>query len=541
MSRSDLMAKLLRIARLSERCDRTGESPHDVLGESQASSESRRRFSKGVVAATGTAAAWSLTPMAFDAVAKAPREGFDVIRSGKVAVVGAGLAGLAAASELARRGFRPTVFEAADRVGGRVSSLRDVFPGQVVERGGEFIGSSHHTMLGYARGFGLQLEAFGKTSGTTYYDFRGGRYSEAQVAQEYREFSASIREDLDTISHPTADRFSESDAVFDYMSLDDYLDLHQAGPLLRGVIGSAYLAEYGASLDELSAITFLRFVYGDRRTKQAPVGLQGGEFMRVVDGNDRITTRLAETLPTPVTLGHRLVAMRKLSGGALKLTFDVGGATVQGEYDAVVMTLPFSVLRDVELHSSLELPDWKLQAIRGSAMGSQGKLLVGFRERVWQTRHGMTGNGFSDRAFLQSTWEANTSRATATHSVLAAYVGGTRAQAMSASTVQADANGFLASLEQVMPGATAAAARDSRGAVLAHAENWAANPYSKGSHTRNQPGYFTTTAHNEAKPVGNLLFAGEHTSSFYEWQGFMEGAAVSGLRAAGEVLALARL
>jgi monoamine oxidase len=42
-------------------------------------------------------------------------------------------------------------------------------------------------------------------------------------------------------------------------------------------------------------------------------------------------------------------------------------------------------------------------------------------------------------------------------------------------------------------------------------------------------------AHNEAKRIGNVMFAGEHTSSFYEWQGTMEGAALSGLRAAAEV------
>jgi hypothetical protein len=58
----------------------------------------------------------------------------------------------------------------------------------------------------------------------------------------------------------------------------------------------------------------------------------------------------------------------------------------------------------------------------------------------------------------------------------------------------------------------------------------------KGNYTCNHPGYFTTIADNEAKPVGALHFAGEHTSSFYEFQGFMEGAALSGIRAANEVL-----
>ena len=38
----------------------------------------------------------------------------------------------------------------------------------------------------------------------------------------------------------------------------------------------------------------------------------------------------------------------------------------------------------------------------------------------------------------------------------------------------------------------------------------------------------------------NLFFAGETTDSFYEWQGFMEGGANSGIRAANELLALVK-
>jgi len=66
-------------------------------------------------------------------------------------------------------------------------------------------------------------------------------------------------------------------------------------------------------------------------------------------------------------------------------------------------------------------------------------------------------------------------------------------------------------------------------------EHWPTNPFVKGSYTCNHPGYFTTIADNEAKPVGNLYFAGEHTSSFYEFQGFMEGAVLSGVRALHDI------
>jgi monoamine oxidase len=540
MSRSDLMARLLRMARLAERCEQTGETPQEAIGRDQPGSEGRRKFAKGVMAATTAGAAFSLAPGAWG---REKNIGFKPVRpprlAGDIAIVGAGIAGLACATELNRLGLNAHVFEASDRVGGRIASLRGFFPGQVVERGGEFIGASHHTMLGYARELGLALEDYSAPVGDTFYLYGGSRYSEAQVVAEYREFTASIREDIGTLGSPNADRFEASDATLDYMSIADYLDLHGAGSLLRRVIGSAYLAEYGAGIDELSAISFLRFVHGDKRSRQAPFGVHGGEHVRVLEGNDRITTGLAERLPRTAALGHRLVAVRKLSGGKLRLSFEAGGRVIDSDHHAVVLTLPFSVLREVELHPTLGLPAWKTLAIKSTDMGQHSKLMLGFNGPVWRDRHGLNGTGFSDRADVQATWETNPSLATASHAVLSGHFGGARAQAMTAATVQADAGAFLAGLEKVLPGASQAATRDERGQLLAYAENWASNPFSRGSHSTNRPGYFTNTAGHEAKAVGNLLFAGEHTSSFYEWQGFMEGAALSGLRSAGEVIALA--
>jgi Flavin containing amine oxidoreductase len=73
---------------------------------------------------------------------------------------------------------------------------------------------------------------------------------------------------------------------------------------------------------------------------------------------------------------------------------------------------------------------------------------------------------------------------------------------------------FLADLHKVYPGANAFLMRGPGGGVLpVHLENWSRNPLFRGSYTCNQPGYFTTIAGNEAPPVGNLFFAGEHTNS----------------------------
>src|SRR5688500_17881988 len=77
----------------------------------------------------------------------------------KVIVLGAGLAGLAAAYELRRAGHEVTVLEARERAGGRVNTLREPFAdGLHAEDGALFIPQNHDLTLGYARSFGLSLE-----------------------------------------------------------------------------------------------------------------------------------------------------------------------------------------------------------------------------------------------------------------------------------------------------------------------------------------------------------------------------------------------
>src|SRR5512134_3733263 len=82
-----------------------------------------------------------------------------------VTVIGAGLAGLSAAYELHRAGWKVTVLEARPRVGGRVYSLRSFSNGLVAEGGGEFIEETHTRMLTFAKKFHLQLGRVGSWQG----------------------------------------------------------------------------------------------------------------------------------------------------------------------------------------------------------------------------------------------------------------------------------------------------------------------------------------------------------------------------------------
>ena len=67
----------------------------------------------------------------------------------RVAIVGAGLAGLTAAHELSKAGLKSTVYEGSTRLGGRCYTIRS-FPNQIAEHGGEFIDSSHEAIRGLA-------------------------------------------------------------------------------------------------------------------------------------------------------------------------------------------------------------------------------------------------------------------------------------------------------------------------------------------------------------------------------------------------------
>jgi monoamine oxidase len=106
---------------------------------------------------------------------------------------------------------------------------------------------------------------------------------------------------------------------------------------------------------------------------------------------------------------------------------------------------------------------------------------------------------------------------------------------MNPGAVQAEAEAFLADLNLVYPGAAAVASRRSDHTLVAHLEHWPSNPLMLGSYTCYRPGQFTAMAGLEGLPVGNLYFAGEHANSFSEAQGFMEGAALSGLDVAAAI------
>lgn len=543
MSRSPLFEKLARSIRIAHFCDvkkiSTSEGIERISElEVKASKlrSTRREFlaSMGRLALVGAVGSVA-QPMRVHA-ARPSRP--DV----SVGIVGAGLAGLGCGYELKQNGIIATIYDANTRVGGRCFSLGGSFPGpvefsgQVAERGGEFIDNLHKTMLGYAQEFNLELEDVEKNPpGEVFYFFNGEHFPESVVVEEYRDLVASMHVDLRTLTPPTAEKFTQADKDLDLTNLREYLETRGAGEIISKAADAAYVAEYGLEIEEQSCLNFLLFVHADRRSKFRPFGVFSDERYHIIGGNEQIARGLSNKLVGQFELGLNLVKVRKNHMGKIELTFKDGPRTFVATHDTVVLAIPFSTLRDVELDKSLGITDEKLFAIKNLQYGTNAKMMIGFNSRPW-IGQGSKGTSYSDLPNHQNTWETNPTRATQTHAVLTDYSGGHRGANLNPNKVQTEAKLFLQDLDTVYPRALDAATRDSKGKFLVHLEHWPSNPFTKGSYTCNHPGYFTSIADNEAKPEGNLHFAGEHTSSFYESQGFMEGAALSGIRAAQEIL-----
>ena len=461
MSRSPSFRNLARAIRIACYCEENNISTSEGLecaagieAHTAARRASRREFlaNMGKLAVVGSIG--SVVPPIRLALA-APPPGPAL----RVAIVGAGLAGLACADELNMNGIKADLYEANNRVGGRCFSLDGFFPGQVAERGGEFIDNLHKTLLGYANRFKLELEdAEKEPPGEVFYFFNGQHVPESAVVEEFRDLVSAMRDDLRMVGQPTADSHTDAESVLDLTNLRDYLTTRGAGTIVSKAIEEAYIAEYGLEIDQQSCLSFLLFIHADRRSKFRPFGVFSDERYHIIGGNEQIVEGLRKQLDGQIQLGMKLVKARKNAGGEIEIVFKNGSKTVSTTYDAVVFAIPFSTLREVELDASLGLPPWKLFAINELRYGTNAKMMVGFDRRPWLAQ-GSNGGSYSDLANHQTTWETNPTRATDLRAVLTDYSGGTGAPTSIPKRFRWRRCSSSMTLTESTPGRSAAASR----------------------------------------------------------------------------------
>lgn len=449
----------------------------------------------------------------------------------KVAIIGAGLAGLTVAYRLLQNGFGTQVFEGSSRVGGRVLTQRNFNnQGMFCEQGGELVDTGHEELRLLCQELGIPLQpiasAITSPLASELYSVDGVSYSEKQVIEAFKPLAAALVRDQkvlregDSITVPSIENPLGKNSLvksLDRTPLSQYLEKSGMDRWAQRLIANAYMIEYGLEADQQSALNLLILIDADS-SKGFKIFGESDEAFRIEGGSDRLSKALLSRLKakSPVYLEHRLVAIRP-QGSQLRLIFDIRGKTREISTEMVVLTLPPSVLKTIEL-GALPLAPLTNQAINSWGMGTNSKLIFGFKSRYWHT---LKSDGTAFFAPFGQSWETSRMQP-GSAGILTVYTGGDLGQKPPKDLPQQ----ALGQLDRVFP-------RLSHQWDGNHSYNhWAMNPWSLGSYSCPRVGQYSSIygAFSRIELGGRLLFAGEHTS--IDYAGYMNGAVNSANRVA---------
>ncbi|HEY7772333.1 MAG TPA: FAD-dependent oxidoreductase [Marinagarivorans sp.] len=525
----------------------------ETRGQGDAISARRRELLQlSALAATATLAGCGATTPVFN-TARAPYQAGSAL---DVIVVGGGLAGVHCSYRLKESGVNVALFEAAKRTGGRTFSTdKGYFEGdQVAELGGELIDTEHVVMQHFASEFNLQLDNLPKSlpSSVKYgyqYNIDGQFLTQKQIIDAFKPIDKAIREinlELAELENTSTDaavnaRRKEIDAS---TTLLNFLAENGASPTLSKVIHFAFVGEFGLEMDQLSVFNLLDLYPCSRNgscvsyvdtTGSSPEFKPFGdsdEIMRFHDGNEGPAREMTSRLGDAVYTEHALIEL-SVEKGIYSATFSTAnGGKVRAKAPHLVLALPFSTLRKVAIQPGT-LRQSYLDIIHKVSYGTNAKLMGQFKSRKpWRSK-GHDGSLVIDKKTtlgrdMHNLWD--TSRAQAgDYGLWTNFVGGEAGFKIGEGTGEEQWQSLVTPLDAVYPGVKDGYLGNSARML------WPTYKWTLGSYMAIRPGEIelaNNMPHEDND--GTVQFCGEHTSEAF--QGFMEGAAETGARAAAALL-----
>ena len=471
----------------------------------------RRRFLKGL-AATGAIAA---TPIRAATAPNLPRE--------TVLVVGAGLAGLAAAHRLKEAGKRVIVIEARGVPGGRVRTLRGYFDdGLYPELGPNRISDTHVYMLSWLNEFGLNLVPFQPDNLPPVLVLNGVRARADNEAERARlapnlnadergltlaglllKYISALPDELGSPDFDAADpRWKEYDAV----TWPQWLAARGASK------GAIDLMMLGGDSSSFSALFLLQQIMLHRTQRS---------YLKIEDGMDRLPLAIASGLKNEIRYNCELVRLMPSATG-VRATYRSEGREETFAASRAVVAIPFSTLRQVAVDPPFS--PQKRMAISGMLYHEGTRYLFQTRTRFWQGER-LSGGGRSNGP--ADIWDTSFGQS-GTRGIIAMTTGNAGIDRRMIAMSEQERITFGVGLTK------AAYPQLERELQKVYIQRWVDETYAKGAFTIFRPGQMTGWSAAIVRPENRVHFAGEHTSNYSGW---MEGALMSGERAAQEILA----
>jgi monoamine oxidase len=401
-----------------------------------------------------------------------------------VIVVGAGAAGLAAATDLTKAGREVLIVEARDRIGGRMYSTRAPGVPIVVELGAEFI-----------HGTPSEIQWANKR------EMQGSRwYADQDVPQPL----ASNRE-VDEILGPL-DSYSGPDITF-------------ANYLLRyakeaSEESRAWATEYveGFNAADAERVGVHSLVQGDRASEA-----DGGE--RLFCLNDGYSAFAASLLPSRAELAlNTAVDEIRWSRGSV----EIAGKTAQ----AAIVTLPLGVLQSRQVRFAPEIPQ-KLTAAERLAVGPVVRITFRFRERFWESITPELSMLHTHDTHFPTWWSTRPDESP----LLTGWAAAGRAQRLRHNSPDQNKDLAISSLSRLLKVDAA------QYVIEAYTHDWTNDSWAQGAYSYIPAGAMDAPAVLAATVEDTLFFAGEATETSGRGAS-VHGAIATGHRAAAAILSV---
>ncbi len=432
-------------------------------------------------------------------------------------VIGAGMAGLVAAFELARQGHDPLILEAQNRVGGRVYTLRSFAPGLYAEAGAMRIPRVHDLTLKYWNLFGLSLRPFmmGNPKGLVHV---GGKRMTAEEAHQqpgqlpfdvaehergrsvddlWQDATRDLRELLDREGDAGWEQIVRD---YDQYSLREFLVLKgfsEGAIEMYGVINFVEADMNNAVIEEL----------------REDLGKSFEDMQEIVGGTDMLPRALYGELQDRIRFGAEVFATDQ-DADSVTVHFKTEADRFTERADYAICAIPFSVLRQVEQLTSFSHE--KQRAIRQLNYSASTKILFQVSDRIWETDNGIYGGAtvtdLPIRRINYPTPDPTTSRGV----LLASYTWSQHALRWGAMDEETRLEEALDDVSRIHP-----RIREVYEVGASHA--WYDDRWANGAFALFAPEQQTELQADIVKPEGRIYFAGEHCSLYHAWiQGALE-------------------
>jgi monoamine oxidase len=447
-----------------------------------------------------------------------------------VVVIGAGLAGLAAARRLVAGGHEVTVLEARDRAGGRTEGLL-LEDGTPLELGGQWVGEGHTRMHQLIGELGLSTFRTWNDEGQLLLDLLGKRstvkpakgavprmspFALADLLQGMLRFGRlAARTDL---QRPW---LTPGAGVLDGQTWESWIRRN-----LRTRTGRAYFhvaceAVFAAQASDVSLLHALFYAHSNADLETLLAVDRGGQQDRVTGGSVLVAEAMAAALGERVVLGRPVRRIEHDGRGVRVIARD--GTQYRG--DAAIVTLPPALAGRLEYDPPL--PSWRDQLTQRMPAGSVIKAYAIYPEPFWR-QAGLNGQAASDTGPVKVTFD--NSPPSGTPGVLMGFLEGKEARIWARRRPEERQEAVTGCFVRYF-GPRAAHPRQ-------YVErDWMAEEFTRGCYGAHfAPGTWTSYGEAWRAPAGRIHWAGAECAP--QWNGYMEGAVRSGEAVADTVAAL---